>query len=187
MLKVIPAILIFILTGVNCFSQLSDIISVQKKNGRNIRTFGAGSPFNFYTSQGNYVEGYISEIRDDSVFIISYDIRAFPNFWGVTTVDTFASYRSGFNYREIASIQVSDRQKFTSVSIDKLLMIGGAGYFLLNTVNSDYLKQPFSDAKNITTLGISAGVFGLGLFINKFGKDNRFSKRRHKIVYIRLR
>jgi hypothetical protein len=179
--------LIFILTTLKAFSQVSDIISVQKRNGRNIKSFTVGSPFNFNTTDGHYVEGYINMIRDDSVFITSYDIRAIPNAWGVTSVDTLATYYSGFDYRQIATVQVSTRKRFSALRADRLLMDAGAGYFVLNLVNSNYLKEPFGNSKNIATLAISAGVFGLGLFLHTVGRDPRFSGKRDRIVYTRLR
>jgi hypothetical protein len=182
---ILYAILIF--STLKTFSQLSDIISVQKRNGRNVKSFTVGSPFNFYTKDGYYVEGYIDLIRDDSVFITSYDIRAIPNAWGVTSIDTLTTYHSAFDYREIATVQVSTRKRFNALRADRLLMDAGAGYFLLNLVNSNYLKEPFGNSTNIATLAISAGVFGLGLFLHTMGRDPRFSGKRDKIVYTRLR
>jgi hypothetical protein len=187
MLRVAALYSLLILSSVETFSQISDIVSVQKRNGRNIRSFTVGSPFNFNTTDGHYVEGYISLIRDDSIFITSYDIRAIPNAWGVTSVDTLATYHSAFDYREIATVQVSTRKRFSALRADRLLMDAGAGYFLLNLVNSSYLKEPFGNSKNIATLAISAGVFGLGLFLHTVGRDPRFSSKRDRIVYTRLR
>src|SRR5690606_27689669 len=106
-------------------AQLSDMLSVQKKNGKNVRTFTRGSAIKFYTTDGYYVEGDIDMIRDDSVFITSYDVRAIPNRWGVNTIDTLATYHSAYDYREIGSIRISDRTKLSAISLDNLLMKAG--------------------------------------------------------------
>ena len=184
------AVLYFLLsfaTSRSCFGQLSDMLSVQKKNGKNIKTFVRGSAIKFYTTDGSYVDGDIEMIRDDSLFITSYDIRAIPNRWGVNSIDTLATYHAAYGFNEIGSVRISDRTKLSAISLDKLLMDAGAGYFILNLVNSDYLKEPFGSSKNIATLAISAGVFGTGLFLHTVKKDRRFSGRRHKIVYIPVR
>ena len=169
------------------FCSIGRFLSVQKKNGKNIKTFTRGSIIKFYATDGSYVDGHIDMIRDDSLFITSYDVRAVPNRWGVNTIDTLATYHSAYDFREFGSVRISDRTKLSAVSLDKLLMDAGAGYFILNLVNSDYLKEPFGTSKNIATLAISAGVFGTGLFLHTVKKDRRFSGRRHKIVYIPVR
>jgi hypothetical protein len=186
MVKILLFILVFFAVF-NSFSQVSDMLSVQRKNGRIIKTITSGSRIDFFTKEGNEVGGIIDQIRDDSIFITYYDIRASPNQWGVTSVDTLATYHSAFNYREISSVQVSYKTRFVSVRLDRLLMIGGAGYFILNLVNSNYLRQSHSDNKNLTTLALSAGVFGTGFFMNKFRKDNRFTSSNQKIIYVKMR
>lgn len=181
------AIFLFIMIPALSFSQLSDMISVKKKNGRIIKTFVAGSFINFETTNNSFAEGYINIVRDDSLFLTTYDIRAVPTRWGFTVVDTIAQYRSEFGIGEISRIQVKKRQGFVRGALDNTLMLGGAGYFLLNIANSDYLSAPLDSRKSLQTLGISAGAFGAGFLLKKKLKDGRYTLKRHRIVYVRLR
>jgi hypothetical protein len=171
----------------NSFSQPSDIISVRKGNGNIVKTFIASSPIIFETKSGMYVNGIIKQIKNDSVFVTTYDIRIFQTNLGVTMVDTIARHIAGIHYKDILKIKVFRRHRFIRGKIDKLLMYGGAGYFGLNIINGSYFNQPITDKKNLRSLSISLGAFGAGLIINKFFPVNRFSRKRHKIVYISMR
>ena len=133
-----------------------------------------------------YIEGTIQNIRNDSLFIMVYDIRTVLTRLGVTVVDTVSRHVEGFHYSDIERIKVYNYRRFVRGKVDKLLMIGGAGYFGLNLVNGAYLQEPLTSRQNLQSLGISIGAFGLGWVIKKFFPVNRFSRRKHKIVYIKL-
>jgi hypothetical protein len=65
-------------------------------------------------------------------------------------------------------------------------MFGGAGYFALNIINGLYYNEPITNKENLNSLGIAVGAFSIGLIINKFFSVNRFSRKRHQIVYREL-
>jgi hypothetical protein len=180
-------ILIFLSIGFfEASSQISDIISVRKKNGTTIKTFVTGTPILFQTKDKMYIEGTIRNIRNDSIFIMVYDIRTVLTRLGVTVVDTVSRHVAGLHYSDMERIKVYNYRRFVRGKMDKLLMIGGAGYFGLNVVNGAYLQEPITSRQNLQSLGISVGAFGLGWLIKKFFPVNRFSRRKHKIVYIKL-
>ena len=180
-------LLLFLFLSVNALAQFSDMISVRKKNGSNIKTFYAGSPIVLQTTTGAYVEGRISDIRHDSIFIATYDIRTVMSQLGVWVVDTVAKYELGLHYTEIERIKVFTYHRFLRGKIDKLLTIGGAGYFALNVLNHATHGQSLTGAGNGKSLAISAGAFGLGFVINKLFGVNHFSRKKHKIVYVHIK
>lgn len=167
-------------------AQVSDIISVQKKNGSIIKTFFAGSPVVLQTVDDKYLEGTIQYIRSDSIFVIIYDIRTGLSRYGVNMIDTVAQYVTGVHYKDIYRIKVFKYRRFVRGKIDKLLMFGGVGYFGLNLINGVYLGQPVTDKENMQKLGISVAAFSTGWLINRFFPVNRFSRKWHKIVYVKL-
>ena len=177
---------LFLITNYFSFSQPSDLISVHRKNGSIIKTFFAGSAIDFQLKNGAYMSGPIKEIKNDSVFIYSYQLGYLITNLGTTVTDTVERRVIGVNYKDILRIKVFKRTRFIRGNIGKLLMIGGAGYFGLNVINSLYLKEPVGDKSNITRLGIAAGAFGTGFLINKLFYVNRYSRKWHKIVYINL-
>jgi hypothetical protein len=65
-------------------------------------------------------------------------------------------------------------------------MIGGAGFLALNILNGTLYNQPITDKRNMRSLGIATGAFGLGFLINKLFSSDGFNKKRHHIVYVDL-
>ena len=168
-------------------SQVSDFISVRKKNGRIIKSFNAGSPIIVETFYGSYLDGWVEEIKHDSLFIKIFDVRYYRAGHGGTIIDTVRSYIIPMYHKEIKSIKVFERRKLLPSKIAKLLIMGGAGYFLLNLANGAYLNQSVSEKKNVRSLGISLGSVGAGLLINRLVKPNNFSERKQKIVYVKMK
>ena len=165
-------------------AQSFDLISVRKKNGRIIKTFTAGSRMVFETGEGNYIEGLVEAIRNDSLLTRIYDIRIVMTAYGFTVADTISTSVVKLHYREIKRIKVFERHRFIRGKMDRLLMYGGAGYFALNVINPSISNQSVTSKENLRTLGFSAGAFGLGLIIKKYFYVNRFNRKRHRIIYI---
>ena len=170
--------ILFISISTLLFSQVSDFISVKKKNGYIVKTFVAGMPIVFKTKSGAIVDGPIKIIRNDSVFVTTYYTTTVTSFIGTPVIDTVATYNIGYNYKDIASIQIYERLGFLRGKLDKLLMIGGAGYIVLNVINS---------GDNLDADILAAGVFGIGFLIHKLFPDDKFSRKCHEIDYIKVR
>jgi hypothetical protein len=83
-------------------------------------------------------------------------------------------------------IKVFNYRRFVRGKLDKLLMIGGAGYFGLNLINAGHAHQPITSKNNLQNLGIAVGAFGVGWLLKKCFPVNRFSRRGHQIVYIKM-
>lgn len=167
--------------------QLSDMISVKKKNGRIIKTFTAGMPIVFETNTGYTASGVINVIKNDTLYLTIHNVQFFPTTLGVTSFDTVATYIDPFAFNDIARIRIFKKRGFIS-GLGKVIMIGSAGYFALNLVNGNYLKMPFSDDKNLRTLAIAGGSFGAGFLLNKYFKADDFTRsKKHQVTYIKLR
>jgi hypothetical protein len=163
----------FLSCSAKIFSQASDFIAVKKHNNRTIKTFFPGVPISFQTSYKRQVSGMITDIRHDSIFVKEWDIRVVPTTMGVTMIDTAGVYITGFYYKEIEKVEVSDRMKLQQVSPGRILIIGGIGYTVLNIVNGSYLHESVTDSKNLKKLGIAAGAVGTGLLINYLKRHQR--------------
>ena len=168
-------------------SQVSDFISVRKKNGRTIQSFYPGSPIIVETLQGSYLDGWVEEIKNDSVFVKVYDIRYYRTGYGGTLIDTVRSYIIPVHYKEIKGIKVFENKRSVPSKVSKLLIIGGVGYFVLNLANGAYLNQSVKDQKNLRSLGISVAAVGAGLLMNRLFKPNNFSEKKHRVVYVKMK
>lgn len=170
-----------------CYAQVSDMITVRKKNGQTIKSFVAGSPIVFETTYGTFVDGVIKDLRNDSLFVPYYDIRTYVTNFGGRATDTFGVYMIGVHYSEILRIKVFQRYRLIRGNIGALSMIGGGGYAALNIINSLYLKESITESKNLRRLGIASGIAVSGFLIQKFFPVNRFSRKRHQIRYVKLK
>jgi hypothetical protein len=168
-----------------CFAQVSDFISVRKKSGRIIKSFIPGSRILFETSYGGFIEGPIKEIKRDSIFITAYDTRTLITNFGARYLDTVRTYVVPFHYKEIKAVNVFHRRGFFS-RIDKLLVLGGTGYFALNLLNGAYLNESVTSEDNLKSLGISAMAVGTGLLLKHVAHLDNFSRRKHRIVYVHM-
>lgn len=182
--RLLVSFLLFVSTQL--FSQGSDLISVRKKNGAVIKTFFPGAPIVFEAKNGSYVDGRIKEIKNDSLFTTIYNTATFMTNLGVTIFDTVSIHVVSVHYKDIESIKVFIRHRFLRGKVDKLLMIGGAGYISLNVINHVISGESLTADDNLKKLGIAAAAFGVGLIIKKYFYVNRFSRKKHKIVYVKL-
>ena len=183
-------ILFFILCTIHSiwtFGQVSDFILVKKNNGRIIKSFSPNVNITFETFYNTYVSGPIMKIRNDSIYVKTFDIRQFMTTLGVTRVDTFNTYITPYYYKDIRSIKVYEKQSFIRNKADKLMMFGGAGYMILNVINSIYLKQPLTDPKNLTKMGLAASAFASGYIINRYFNANKNNGNRNKIEYVSMK
>jgi hypothetical protein len=170
----------------NAAAQSLDYITIRKKNGLSVKSFYAGSPILLQTTGGAYLQGPIKAIRNDSIYITVYDIRSFPTVLGTFTRDTVAVYYPVVHYKEIKRIHINSRRRFLQTTTGPLLMIGGAGFLALNILNGTLYNQPITDKRNMRSLGIATGAFGMGFLINKLFSSDGFNKKRHQIVYVNL-
>ena len=181
-------LMIFFLIAIKLSSQaqVSDIISVQKKNGRTIKNFYEDSRILFQTKEGEYVEGPIAKIYHDSIYVRIYVIQKMMSAYGSYMFDTLNTYLVSKNYKDISRISVYSHNREIRREIGAIMMIAGTGYAALNLINGSLFNLPISDKKNVKTLGISAGLFAAGFINNKFFPPNLFSRKKDKIIYISL-
>ncbi|MEO6914551.1 MAG: hypothetical protein ABI151_01990 [Chitinophagaceae bacterium] len=174
---------IFVLLSAVAFGQVSDFISVKKRNNITVRSFFPGTYISCKLVFGEEISGLVHEIKNDSVFIREFDIQAIPNPWGTYTIDTLGSHVVAFHYRDIATVVLKKRDSFSYVKNGTLLMIGGIGYAALNVINGKYLKESITGPENRKSLGTALGVAGAGLLLNRlYARSKRFDTKYH-IVY----
>jgi hypothetical protein len=174
------------LMTVSSFAQSLDYISVRKKSGRVVKNFYSGSNILIETTNGRYVEGPLAAIRSDSFYITVYDIRLLPTIYGSYIKDTVSTVLVGLRKDGINRVQLTRKAGFMQRTGAPLLMLGGASYFALNILNGAFFNDSIMSARNLKTLGISAGAFGVGFLIRKLFSSDGFSKKSHQIVYVDL-
>lgn len=165
------------------FAQVSDFISVKKRNNITVQSFFPRTYISCKLIFGNNINGVVHAIKNDSVFVKQYDVQSLPNQWGTYSVDTLGSHIIAMHYKDIETVLFKKSESFGYIKDGTILMVGGIGYAALNVINGKYLKESITGPKNRKSLGIALGVAGLGYLMHTLhARSNRFNKRYH-IVY----
>lgn len=171
------------------YSQQSDFIVLKKRNNRTIKTFYSGSFISAETHNGFRINGFISDIRNDSIYIRQEETRLQGTEFG-SQLDTI-KFTIGIDYREIKRFNYTKNFKwggkkgFVEVALPKIMMIGGVGYILLETVNTIYRKESFNDDGKLLTLGVAAGVAVAGYMWEHIRDKSNKAGGKYKVVYVR--
>lgn len=167
-------------------AQSLDYISVKKQNGRTLKNIYAGSQVLLHLQNGQYVQGPVQVVKNDSLFLIVYDVRFYPTPWGTYVRDTISTLINSYHYKDIQRVHLHKQQGFIKRKAGPILMIGGAGYLVLNILNGAIFDLPITDKQNLRRIGTAGGAFGLGYLLHKLFATDGFSKKSHRIIYVDL-
>jgi hypothetical protein len=185
------AVLLILLVSIAevTLSQSSDFIVIKKHNNRTLKTYYPGAFISAVTHNGFSINGFIKDIRHDSIIILQQQRQLQATDFG-TTLDTM-SYTLGIDYREIKKFQFTSqytwgrKRGFTSVTIPALMKLGGVGFLVLELVNSGYRKESITANNKILPLGIAAGVAAAGFAITYFQNRSDKAGGKYKVVYVK--
>jgi hypothetical protein len=144
------------------FSQ-TDVLILQK-NGRNIETYAPGMPIMLHTVYDQWLEGTITDMRNDSVYINN----------------------NPFHVQEINAI----RKNFSKLHLQAggtVLIVAGVGVLVLNVINGLYTNEPAGQW--IKASGwIVAGAFIITGLIMKSARFTTYKiGKKYSLHYLNLR
>ncbi|MEO9071094.1 MAG: hypothetical protein ABI261_08665 [Ginsengibacter sp.] len=169
--------------AISCTAQ-SDLL-ILKKSYHTVETFFPGSEMTFSTSSRFY-KAYVSSIKNDSVFLIQYDVRPIPTTLGIYILDTVSTYRFAINYHDIISFGKS-RSGFDLNSSGAALFGGG---ILLTTAGlvTWIFTKPNTQYHASPQLIIGAAVLaGIGYLLMKSGNKNMKLGKKYSLDYIKVK
>ncbi|WP_207511233.1 hypothetical protein [Longitalea luteola] len=170
-------------------SQTSDFIVLRKHNNRTLKTYYPGVFISAVTHNGFTINGYIKDIRHDSIIIQQQERQLQATEFG-TTLDTMA-YTIGIDYRQIKKFQFTrqytwGRKKgFAQVTLPALMKVGGLGFILLELVNTAYRKESVTANNKVVPLTIAAGVAATGFALTHFQSRADKVGGKYKVVYVK--
>ena len=142
----------------------------------------AGSNIQFMTTSGAYMDAFVNEIKNDSIFLQEFLVQRIPTTLGTYITDTVGSYRHKFHYNQIAAIGNAKKQNFNWKGSGAALMGGGA----LITLGSGivYLadRQKFSAPLLIAAVGLGT----LGYFMAKGRSDGLVIGKKYQLLYMNM-
>lgn len=161
-------------------AQGSDVLLL-KKNDKTIRRYFAGTDIEITTTTGAYVNGYITKIINDSLFIKVFVIRQMPTQLGVYVLDTVTTYYYKYHYNQIKSIGKPGKGFDMSASAASLM---GGGALLMVGSGVVYLadREKFSPPLLIA----SAALAGVGYLMAKTGGKGMPIGKKYTLVYLSI-
>lgn len=172
------------------FSQESDFIVLKKRNNRTVATYTTGSFISCKMHNGFELHGYISKISNDSIYVMQQEIRMFGTEFG-STLDT-VFYRLALDYHQIKRFNYEKGTDaygraagFSVLSAPGLMMIGGAGFVALESINTLIRGDSFSDNNRLVSLGIAAGIAAAGYLWMREKTKKENSNGKLKVVYVK--
>lgn len=168
------------------FSQVSDFVTVKKKNNRTYTTYFPGSFIACETVFGYHINGWVEAVRNDSIFVKQYSIQMTPTQFGVGRIDTLGSYIVKIHYQDIDVVDIPRKASFGYVKNGSIFIVGGLGYAALNLVNGKYLKESITTEHNLRSLGIALGVAGTGYLLNRLHLSNNRNGKKYRVEYVHM-
>lgn len=139
---------------------------VLKKREKTIQTWSSGSYIIFRFSSGQWIEGFVRKVQNDSIWLNQVQINRLFNNWGFYTFDTSRVGIMKFHVHEIMAVPRKDFS-YNLISNGKLFQLGSLAFLFLNIFNSVIHKEPVFAADNLPRLGAAGGVFLLGTILAK--------------------
>jgi len=173
----------------NVTAQKSDFIVIRDKHSRHLRTYFPGSFVNADTYAGFTLNGYIRKIQKDSLYVDQMNVYQVPTQFGTPTLDTvrilipiyYKEIRK-FNYELNGSHQSGGQ----SLLLPKILLYGGAGYIVLELVNTAYRKESLDEGNKLTSLAIAGAVALTGLIWQETIKSKQRKGKKVTVEYIKM-
>lgn len=190
-MKQILLFILFLFAANLIYSQQSDFIVLKKKNNRTLRTYYPGAFISALTVSDFPINGFITAIRNDSLIIRQEERKLMQTDFGME-LDTLV-YTIAVDYRQIKQWNYTHaytwggKRGFVQVALPKIMMIGGAGFVVLETVNTLYRGESFDDDKKLVALGVAAGIAVTGWLIERTKARNKKVGKKYKVVYVKAK
>lgn len=170
--------LALIISSLSSLAQSSDFILLKQKN-RTVATYFPGTDIKYTAVNGVYTQAIITGIKNDSMFLKEYVIRALPTQLGVYILDTSYYYKT-IHYNEIKAIGKTGR-RFNWAGSGAALMGGG----ILLTVASGISYLVNSKKFSPELLAASAGLAGVGYLLTRVSDAGMVIGKKYSLVYVK--
>jgi hypothetical protein len=188
-MKYFLGVYIFSICWSGAIAQKSDFIVIRNKQSRTVRSYFPGSFINADTYAGFTLNGIIRKIQNDSIYVEQQNVYQVATQFGTPALDT-VRYLIPIFYKEIRKfnyeIDGSRQSGGSSLLIPKILLYGGAGYIVLELVNTAYRGESLNEGNKLTSLAIAGGVALTGLIWQETIKSRQRNGRKTTVEYIKM-
>ena len=144
----------------NC-SQAQNDFFIFKKGSKTLVEYFKDSYIHCLLANGQWADGNIKSIHNDSFFIQEFQVNYLPTIWHTLMPDTAMLGVRSLSIKDIYGF-VHEDHSLAHVRSGKIFQVAGAAYVFLNVVNGIAYKQTIFGSSNIGRLGAGVGLFLLG-------------------------
>ena len=166
-------------------AQPSDFI-VLKKVQHTIKNFFSGSMIGVVTQNGSF-SGKITSVKKDSLFIEMYDIRQVPTNLGVYMLDTVATYRLGFNYKDVIKIEREQKKGFSWAASGGSLLGGGVLITAVGLGTWIFAKPATRYHASPALVASGAALAGIGYLLLRSNNPYFTMGKKYHLEYIKVK
>lgn len=172
-----------ILFAFQAMAQQSDFILLKKNNNRTLKTYYAGSYIKGTTYNGFQINGQILNISNDTVYIEQMIVEQLASRFGVPYLDTVV-YNLAIPYTSIEKFQYKKEKGFKQITVPGILARAGIGYAVLETVNTAYRREKFSENGNMQGIIGGLAIGGIGIIWSQLKSANKKAGTKYKVIYM---
>jgi hypothetical protein len=156
-----------------------------KKRHKTIETFYKGSYINFKTDKDEWIDAHINDIANDTLYLKRFELVHYIDAWGMPAQDTLWGRQIKIAIKNIAAFPQKDRS-LGYIRNGAILQIAGAGYIILNVINTLSAGDALFEDNNAMRLGIAAAVFAIGTLIRTSHSTELRLGRKYKLQYVKM-
>lgn len=156
-----------------------------KKHHKTLATYYTDSHINFRINTGEWLEGYINKISNDTIILEPYELVYFRTTLGFSSYDTLWKNKRIIEIKSIDAFPRDDKG-FGYIKDGFLFQAAGAGYILLNVINTASDHENLFAKGNGTKLGVAAAVFAIGTLMHRTHSPIYKLGGKYKLQYIKI-
>ncbi|HRI19566.1 MAG TPA: hypothetical protein PLA68_01375 [Panacibacter sp.] len=164
-------------------AQSGDMLVLKKRNKTEQRFFG-GSFISIQLKNKQWVNGYLTKIKNDTLQLLPIVEKPAVNFLGMAVTDTILLSTMKIPLQNIYA--VPKEEAFTYIKNGSLLQILSGGYLLLNMINTASSKDPVFGKDNIGNIAIAAGIFSVGTVMHLTHKSTHVLGKKYYLHIVQF-
>ena len=157
-----------------------------KKRNKTIASYYVDNTITFRTAGGRWVDAYINDIKNDTLFLKEFEIVPYVNSWGMPATDTLWRNRMKITTKDMAAFPRRS-QSVNYIKDGTLLQVASGGYMLLNVINTLSDGDALFEDNNGLRLGIAAAVFAVGTFMHKSRSPVIEIGKKYRLQYVQMK
>jgi hypothetical protein len=169
-----------LLIGYYAQAQSGGVVRLER-NGHPIERFYPGTHITFLNLNDQLVDGTVTAVNADTIFLKFYDVRQVISGIGLPMLDTIHNMDLSYAFEDIKAIVKYRKFDWKATGIG--LMVAGVGVLVLGVVNGAYMNQPSNEWISNANLWTFAALTGFGFWLAHQNEKHYKLGKKFRLVY----